>query len=153
MVKVISVNRKALYDYDILDRLEAGILLTGTEIKSIRAGQVNLRDAFARPQKSELWLYNAHIAPYKAASPPFNHDPYRPRKLLLHRDEIARLAGNVSQKGLTVVALRLYIKDHLAKVELGLARGRRKYDKREAIAAREAQREMRRAAKVRLQEG
>ena len=143
-VKRIAVNRKALYEYDILERVEAGLVLTGTEIKSVRAGRVNLQQAFARAEGGELWLYNAHIAHY-AQGGIYNHDPTRPRKLLLHQEELASLVGAVAQKGLTLIPLRLYIKNHWAKVELGLARGRRKYDKRRVIAQREVEREMRRA--------
>lgn len=142
--RAVATNRRAFYDYEILDRYEAGLVLTGTEIKSIRAGRADLRDAYARPQKEELWLVNAYIAPYDPASV-FNHDPRRPRKLLLHRDEIDKLAGTVAEKGLTIVALRLYIKGHVAKVELGLARGKRQYDKRRAIINRELDMEARRA--------
>ena len=134
--RVITSNRQAFFNYEVLDRYEAGLVLTGTEIKSVRAGRVDLRDAYARAMEGELWLLNSHIAQYDPASI-FNHDPKRPRKLLLHRDEIARIAGEVAQKGLTVVALRLYIKNHVAKVELGLARGKRQFDKRRAIRDRE----------------
>lgn len=134
--RVITVNRQAFFNYEILERYEAGLALTGTEIKSVRAGRVDLREAYARPQDGELWLLNAHIAQYDPASI-YNHDPRRPRKLLLHREEIRRLTAEVAQKGLTVVALRLYIKNHVAKVELGLARGKRQYDKRRAIRDRE----------------
>ena len=147
-VKVISVNRKALHDYEILERVEAGLALTGTEIKSIRAGRANLRDAYARPDRGELWLVNAHIASYSQGGI-YNHDPLRPRKLLLHKDQIAGLAADVGQKGLAIVPLRLYIKGHVAKVELGLARGRRQYDKRKVIAQRDADREMERAIRRR----
>ena len=132
----IAVNRRALYNYEILERYEAGLVLTGTEIKSVRAGRVDLADAYARPQDGELWLVNAHISPYDAASV-FNHDPRRSRKLLLHRNQIAEVSAAIAQKGLTLVALRLYIKNHVAKVELGLARGKRQYDKRRAIMERE----------------
>jgi len=132
----IAVNRRALHNYEILERYEAGLVLTGTEIKSVRAGRVDLADAYARPQDGELWLVNAHISPYDPASV-YNHDPRRPRKLLLHRGQIAELSSAVSQKGLTVVALRMYIKSHVAKVELGLARGKRQYDKRRTIIERE----------------
>ena len=145
--RVISVNRKAFPDYEILGRREAGLVLTGTEIKSVRAGRVDLRDAYARPENGELWLMNAHIATYAAASI-FNHEPRRARKLLLHRDEIADLTASIAQKGLTLVALRLYIKNHVAKVELGLARGKRQYDKRRAIIDRELDLAARRAMRA-----
>ena len=145
---MITVNRKARHDYHIQDSLEAGIVLKGSEIKSIRAGKVNLSDAYARPENGELWLYNSHIASYDAAS--YNtHEPTRPRKLLLHRKEINSLAGKVVQKGLTLVPLKLYIKHGVAKVELGVAKGKKVYDKREAIARRDADREVERALKHR----
>ena len=134
--RAIAANRQAFYNYEIMERYEAGLALTGTEIKSVRAGRVDLREAYARPLDGEMWLQNAHIAQYDAASI-YNHDPRRPRKLLLHREEIEGLTADVAQKGLTVVALRLYIKNHVAKVELGLARGKRQYDKRRAIRDRE----------------
>lgn len=142
--KTITVNRKARHDYDILRTLEAGLVLTGTEIKSIRDGRVNLREAYVRPEGGEMWLVGSHIGLYPAAGP-FNHDPGRRRKLLLHRDEILELARSVQQQGLTLVPLRLYLKNGLAKVELALARGRKSYDKREVIARREAERQMQRA--------
>jgi SsrA-binding protein len=142
--RTIAVNRRAFHDYEILERYEAGLVLTGTEIKSIRSGRVDLRDAYARPENGELWLVNAYIAPYDPASI-FNHDPRRPRKLLLHRSQINELTAAVSQKGLTVVALRIYIKNHVAKVELGLARGKRQYDKRRAMIERELDMAARRA--------
>ena len=142
--KIVAVNRKALHDYDVLEKVEAGLVLTGTEIKSIRAGRVNVRDAYARPEGGEMWLVNAHIAPYSQGGI-YNHDPTRPRKLLLHRDQLLDLTASVDQKGLTIVPLRLYIRNHVAKVELGLARGRRQYDKRKVIARREAEREMQQA--------
>jgi SsrA-binding protein len=142
--KTVTVNRKALHDYHILERLEAGISLTGTEIKAIRDGRVNLRDAYARPERGELWLVGAHIARYPPAGP-FNHDPTRRRKLLLHRKQIRTLMREVDERGLTLVPLRLYLKGGRAKVELALARGKRRYDRRQAIARREADREMRRA--------
>ena len=122
--RTVATNRKAFFDYEILDRYEAGLVLTGTEIKSIRAGKIDLRDAYARPQNGELWLVNAHIAPYDAGSVN-NHDPKRPRKLLMHREEIAKLKSIVAEKGVTIVALSLFIKGHVAKVGLGLARGKR----------------------------
>ena len=143
-MKTISVNRRARHEYDILESIEGGLVLTGTEIKSIRDGRVNIRDAFARPEGGELWLFNAHIAPY-ANGNRANHEPMRPRKVLMHRGQIDDLTSKVQEKGLTLVPLKLYIKNHRAKVELGLARGRRLYDKRAAIARREADRQMQRA--------
>lgn len=140
----IAANRKAFHDYEILEKVEAGMALTGTEIKSIRAGRADLRDAYAKPENGEMWLYNAHIDQYDPASI-YNHDPRRPRKLLLHKDEIARLSASVAQKGLTIVGLRIYIKNHVAKIELGLARGKREYDKRRAIIDRELDMEARRS--------
>jgi SsrA-binding protein len=145
---VITVNRKAYHDYHIQENLEAGIVLKGSEIKSVRGGKVNLSDAYAKPENGELWLYNSHIASYDAAS--YNtHEPTRPRKLLLHRKEINTLVGKVTQKGLTLVPLKLYIKHGVAKVELGVAKGKKAYDKREAIARRDADREVERAMKHR----
>ena len=143
-MKTISVNRRARYEYDILESVEGGLVLTGTEIKSIRDGKVNIRDAFARPEAGELWLFNAHIAPY-ANGNRANHEPMRPRKVLMHRGQIDDLTSKVQEKGLTLVPLRMYIKNHRAKVELGLGKGRRLYDKRAAIARREADRQMQRA--------
>ena len=142
----IAVNRKALHDYEILEKVEAGLVLTGTEIKSIRAGKVDLRDAYARVQDGELWLHGAHIAPYDAGSY-MNHEPRRPRKLLVHRSEIGDLAAQTAEKGLTLAALRIYLKNHHAKVELGVARGKRQYDKRRAIIDRERERTARQAMK------
>ena len=143
---MITVNRKAYHNYHIQESFEAGIVLKGSEIKSIRAGKVNLSDAYAKPENGELWLYNSHIASYDAAS--YNaHEPVRPRKLLLHRKEIDNLAGKVTQRGLTLVPLKLYIENGVAKVELGVAKGKKLYDKREAIARRDAEREVDRALK------
>lgn len=146
--KTVAVNRKAFYDYEVLQRIEAGLVLTGTEIKSIRDGRANVREAYARPEGGELWLCNAHIAPYPAASR-FNHEPTRRRKLLLHKGEMRELSRAVDEQGLTLVPLRLYLKRGMAKVELGLVRGRRRYDKRQAIARREAERQMTRAMRYR----
>ena len=146
MIKEITRNRKAYHDYSIVESLEAGIVLTGTEIKSIRAGKVSLREAYARPEKGELWLLGAHIAQYEAGNR-YNHNPTRTRKLLLHRDEINTIAGKVSQKGMTLVPLKLYLKDGIAKVELGLAKGKRLPDKRRAIIEREVDREIERVIK------
>lgn len=146
--KVYATNRKAYHDYHILDRLEAGVSLTGTEVKAVRAGQVSLREAFVRVQGGEAWLMNAHISPYQAGGW-LNHEPTRPRRLLLHRDQIARLAGKSQEAGVTLVPLKVYDRDGHIKVEIAVARGKREYDKREAIARREAQREIERAVKVR----
>ncbi len=140
----ITVNRKAFHDYHVLERIEAGLVLTGTEIKSIRAGRINIRGSYARPQDGELWLVDAHIAPYQSGGV-YNHEPDRPRKLLLHKDQMMELISSVSEKGLSIVPLRVYIRHHMAKVELGLVRGKRQYDKRRAIMDRERDREARRA--------
>lgn len=146
--KTIALSRKAGFDYEFVQRFEAGLSLTGTEIKSIREGKVNLRDAFARVNHGEAWLYNLHIAEYAAASQ-FNHEPTRARKLLLHKAEIAEIASAAQQQGLTVVATRLYFKRGRAKVELAIARGRKNYDKRQVIAEREANRSIQRAMRGR----
>lgn len=146
--KTIAVNRKAYHDYHLLRTLEAGIALTGTEIKSVREGHANLRDSYARPQEGELWLVGAHIARYAPASY-LNHDPYRPRKLLLHRQEIRDLTRAAAERGATIVPLRLYLKGGRAKLELALVHGKRQYDKRQAIAQREAQRRMAQALRRR----
>jgi SsrA-binding protein len=143
-VKIIATNRKARHDYHIDDTFEAGMTLTGTEIKSIRAGRVSLRDSFAVVKEGELWLMNAHIAPYDQGTYA-NHEPRRPRKLLMHRREINRIAGQLQEKGFTLVPLRLYLKNNLAKVELGLARGKKQYDKRAALRQKETRREIDRA--------
>ncbi|MDH7569257.1 MAG: SsrA-binding protein SmpB [Armatimonadota bacterium] len=142
--KVVAVNRKARHEYFVLESMEAGLVLTGTEIKSIRAGKVNLQDSFARVENGDVWIHNLHISPYEAGNR-FNVDPKRPRKALLHRREINRLQGRVEQQGLTLVPLQLYLKHGRAKVELGLARGKRLYDRREEIARRTAAREVERA--------
>lgn len=147
-IKTIATNRKAYHNYQLQDGVEAGIALTGTEIKSIRAGRVNLADAYVKPEKEELWLLNAHIARYDAGGY-MSHEPTRPRKLLLHRKQITALASKVVEKGLTLIPLRIYLKDNLAKVEVALARGKKLYDKRESITRREAEREMERAIKKR----
>jgi len=143
-IKTVATNRKAYHNYHIEDSVEAGIVLTGTEIKSIRAGRVNLGDAYVRVEAGELWLVNAHIARYEAAAS-LSHEPTRARKLLLHRKQIDSLAGKVLERGFTLVPLRLYIKGSVAKVEVALARGKKLYDKRESIARREVEREIGRA--------
>jgi len=142
--KVIVLNRKARHDYFIDETYEAGLALTGAEIKSIRAGRVNLKDSYVLIRGDEAWLVGVHIAPYKEAGRQ-GHNPKRDRKLLLHRDQINRLTGKVQAKGYTIVPLRLYLKDNYAKIEIALARGKKLYDKRRDIAEREAQREMERA--------
>ncbi len=148
-IKQVSANRKASYDYEILEKIEAGISLTGTEIKSIRGGGAHIREAYARPQQGTMWLYNVHIAPYAAGGTYLNHEATRPRRLLMHRKQIAEWASEMAEKSLTVVPLSLYLKDGMAKVELGLVRGRKQYDKRQAIAKRDSQREMQRALRER----
>ena len=141
----VAQNRKARHDYDILDRYEAGIVLAGSEVKSIRAGKVQLRDSYARVQDGEVWLHGVHVAPYAFSSGFGAVDPDRPRKLLLNRREIEELRQHTEQDSLTLVPLSIYFKDGRAKVDLAVARGRRKYDKRHAITARDAQREAARA--------
>jgi SsrA-binding protein len=147
-IKVIATNRQAYHDYHIEETIEAGIALTGTEVKSIREGRINLRDAYVRIEDGEAWLVNAHIAPYSHGNRE-NHEPTRPRKLLLHKREIGYLAGKSSMRGLTIVPLKVYLKNGRVKVELGLARGKRQYDKREAIAERDMRRELERELKGR----
>jgi SsrA-binding protein len=139
--RTIAVNRRARHEYTVEETLDAGLVLTGTEIKAVRAGKVNLSEAFARVERGEAWLIGAHIAPWEGGNRA-NHEPKRDRKLLLHRDEIDRLMGRVRAKGLTVVPLRLYISSRgIAKVELGLARGKQLHDKRRAVAERDARRQ------------
>ena len=145
-VKTIATNRKAYHNYHIGDGVEAGIVLTGSEIKSIRNGRVSLGDAYVRPEAGELWLLNAHNARYDASSY-MSHEPTRPRKLLLHRKEIDNLTSRVLERGLTLVPIKLYIKDRVAKVEVALAKGKKLYDKRESITRRETERELGRVVK------
>ena len=147
--KVLATNRKASHDYHIEETYETGVALTGTEIKSVRAGSVNLRDSYAQVKNGELWLLNVHIAPYEPASRQ-NVDPYRDRKLLMHRKEILRLFGRVQEKGLTLFPLRMYLKKNRAKLEIGLARGKKKYDKRETIRDREDKRQISRLLKTKM---
>lgn len=150
-IRVVATNRKAFHEYFIEDRLEAGIVLSGTEIKSVRAAQVSLQDSYVQVQDGELWMMNVHIAPYEQAGR-FGHDPKRPRKLLLHRKEINRLLNQVQVKGYTLIPLRIYLKGKVAKVELALARGKRQYDKREAIAKRDEERRLRHELKDRYRD-
>lgn len=145
---MIAQNKKAYHDYFIEDTYEAGIVLQGTEIKSIRAGRVNLRDAFARIEKGEVFMYNVHISPYEQGNR-YNHDPLRPRKLLLHRREIDKLMGETKEAGYSLIPTKIYIKDGYAKVEIALAKGKKKYDKREDLKKKEAKREIERAFKER----
>ena len=146
VIKTVATNRKAYHNYLIQESIEAGIVLTGTEIKSIRAGRVSLGDAYVKPEGGELWLLNAHIARYEAGSY-MSHTPTRPRKLLLHHKEIDNLSSQVLEKGFTLIPLKLYTKDGIAKVEIALAKGKKLYDKRESIARRETEREIGRALK------
>ncbi len=146
--KVVATNRKARYNYEILDTYEAGMVLVGSEVKSMRAGSMALKDSYATIRDGEVWLENAHIAPYSFAEHG-GHDPERPRKLLLHRREIDRLYGRIREEGLTLVPLQVYFKEGKAKVELGLARGKRPHDKRRAIVERQQQREISRARSLR----
>lgn len=143
-VKVIFNNKRANFDYELLERFEAGLVLTGTEIKSVRAHHVSLQQSYVQARGDELWLMDANISPYEHGNRE-NHEPTRPRKLLLHRREINRLLTNLAQKGLTVVPTRLYLKGGRAKVEVALARGKRKYDKRVDIARRDSDRQVERA--------
>jgi SsrA-binding protein len=142
-LKVVATNRKARHEYLIIEIYEAGLVLQGSEIKSLRAGQISLAQAYVSIDGNEAWLHNAHIAPYDQASH-FNHDPLRERKLLLHRSEIRKIWENVRQKGTTIVPLRVYIKDGIAKIEIAVAKGKKLYDKRADIAKRDVEREIER---------
>ncbi|MGI5939673.1 MAG: SsrA-binding protein SmpB [Thermoleophilia bacterium] len=146
--KLIARNKKAYHDYHIEETYEAGIVLTGTEVKSLRAGRVNLRDSYAVMEKGELFLIGTHISPYEQGNI-FNHDPLRARKLLLHAYELRRLLGKVKATGYTLVPTKLYFKDGRVKVEIALAKGKTTYDKRHALAKKEADREMERALRSR----
>ena len=145
--KTITVNRKAYHDYFVEDSIEAGLVLTGTEIKSIRAGRVNLREAYAKAENGEVWLLNCHIAQYREGNR-YNHEPTRPRKLLLHKKEIASLGADVARKGLTLVPLKMYLKKGRAKIELGLVKGKKLHDKRQSILKRESDRDIAQATKT-----
>lgn len=144
--KLIAQNRKARYEYTILDTIEAGIVLKGTEIKSIRAGHINLKDGYASIRDGEIWLYNVHISPFEQGNQ-FNHDPVRARKLLMKKKQIDSLIGETKQGGVTLVPLKVYIKNGFAKVLIGLAKGKKQYDKRETIKRRDQDRQLRRAVK------
>jgi SsrA-binding protein len=145
-MKVVATNKKAYHDYHIEETYEAGMALRGTEVKSLREGKANLKDSFARIEKDEIFLLNCHISPYSHGNIA-NHDPMRTRKLLLHKREIQRLIGKIQQKGYALIPLKIYFKNEKAKVELGLAKGKKAYDKREDIKKREADREMEKAFK------
>ena len=147
-IKVVAQNKKARHDYYIEDTYEAGIVLTGTEIKSIRAGKVNLKDSFARIKNGEVFLMNMHISPYEQGNR-FNHDPLRTRKLLLHKREINKLIGLTKEKGYALIPLKIYLKRGLAKIDLAVAKGKKLYDKRETMKKRDAQREIERAFRER----
>ncbi|MEW9669442.1 SsrA-binding protein SmpB [Ammoniphilus sp. 3BR4] len=147
--KLVAQNKKAFHDYHIEDKYEAGIVLTGTEIKSIRQGKVNMRDSFAQIRKGEVTLHNMHISPYEQGNR-YNHEPLRTRKLLLHKEEINKLIGLIKEKGYTLVPLKIYLKNGLAKVQLATAKGKKEYDKREDLKKKDAQREMAKAIKERL---
>jgi SsrA-binding protein len=145
-MKIVTQNRKARHDYHIIETWEAGLVLKGTEVKSLREGKANLKDSYARVERGEVFLYRFHISPYEKGSH-YNHDPLRPRKLLLHRREIRKLKGRVEERGLTLVPLKVYFKEGKAKVEIALAKGKRMYDKREAIARRDSDRDVSRTLK------
>lgn len=146
MEKVVSKNRKAWHDFHIDEAYEAGLVLTGTEVKSVRNSRVNLKDSYAKVEDGELFLYNMHISPYDPGNR-FNHEPLRTRKLLMHKVEISRLAGKIQEKGYALIPLKIYLIRGLIKIELGLARGKKKYDKRRDIAERDSKREMEREFK------
>lgn len=145
-VKVVTRNRKATHEYFIEETYEAGLVLTGSEIKSIRAGHVSLPEAFIQPRNGELWIVNMYIGPYEEAAHK-GHDPHRPRKLLLHRREINKILADVARKGYTIIPLQLYLKNHLAKLEIAMAKGKRNYDKRQAMRERDDKRQVERALK------
>ncbi len=147
-IKIVATNRKASHNYFLQDKIEAGIVLQGSEIKSLRAGQISIKEAYVRTDGNEAWLVNSHIAPYNPASNQ-NHHPKRERKLLLHKKEITRLWNEVCRKGVTIVPLRVYLKDGKAKVEIAVAKGKQKRDKRQEIAKRDVQREIQKALKKR----
>ena len=146
--RIIAQNRKARHDFDVLDRFETGIVLRGTEVKSLRDGLITLKDSFATVERGEVFLYNMHISHYKGGNN-FNHETERARKLLLHRSEIRKLTGKTEQKGLTLVPLKIYFKRGKVKVDLGLVRGKKEFDKRHSLAERQAERDVERALKDR----
>ena len=146
--KLIANNKKAYHDYFIEEKYEAGIALHGTEVKSIRMGKCSVKESFIRIEKGEVWVYGMHVSPYEKGNI-FNKDPLRPKKLLLHRDEINKIEGKITEKGFTLVPLQVYLKGSLVKVEIGIARGKKLYDKREDIAKKDMRREVEREFKMR----
>jgi len=147
-IKVVADNRRARHEYEILETVEAGLALSGTEVKAIRQGKANLQDSFARIEDNEIWLYRCHISPYDFGNR-FNHDPLRKRRLLMHRRQINKLKAQTQEKGLALIPLKLYFKGNWAKIDLALARGKQLYDKRQSIAKRENQRQIERIIKHR----
>ena len=146
-MKLVANNKKAYHDYFIDEKYEAGLVLHGTEVKSLRLGKCSVKEAFVRIENSEVWIYGMHISPYEKGNI-FNRDPLRPKKLLMHKDEIRKLTGKISEKGFTIVPLQVYFKDGRAKIEIGLARGKRLYDKRQDIAKKDQRREAEKEFKV-----
>jgi SsrA-binding protein len=149
-IKIVAQNKKARHDYFIEETYEAGIVLSGTEIKSIRAGRVNLKDSFARIKDGEVWLMNMHISPYEQGNR-YNHDPTRTRKLLLHKREIGKLVGLTQEKGFSLIPLKIYLKNGFAKIDLAVAKGKKKYDKRQTLKEKDAKRQVEKAFKERQQ--
>lgn len=145
-IKIVARNRKALHDFTILDKVEAGLVLMGSEIKQIRAGKANISEGFVQYQNGEMWLLNVHIPTYDQASH-YGHEPLRPRKLLLHKKEIRQLQSRVMEKGITIVPLQIYLKKGRAKIELGLAKGKKNYDKRDSLRDKDTKRQIERALK------
>ena len=145
-MKLVANNKKAYHDYFIDEKYEAGLVLHGTEVKSLRLGKCSVKEAFVRIENSEVWIYGMHISPYEKGNI-FNRDPLRPKKLLMHKDEIRKLTGKISEKGFTIVPLQVYFKDGRAKIEIGLARGKKLYDKRQDIAKKDQRREVEREFK------
>ena len=146
-MKLVANNKKAYHDYFIDEKYEAGLVLHGTEVKSLRLGKCSVKEAFVRIENSEVWIYGMHISPYEKGNI-FNRDPFRPKKLLMHKDEIRKLTGKISEKGFTIVPLQVYFKDGRAKIEIGLARGKKLYDKRQDIAKKDQRREAEKEFKV-----
>ncbi len=146
-MKLVANNKKAYHDYFIVEKYEAGLVLHGTEVKSLRLGKCSVKEAFVRIENSEVWIYGMHISPYEKGNI-FNRDPLRPKKLLMHKDEIRKLTGKISEKGFTIVPLQVYFKDGRAKIEIGLARGKKLYDKRQDIAKKDQRREAEKEFKV-----